>query len=335
MSEISMDIGKWKSEYPFLENVWKMYEDFEKTDSDDENALNFYEPTCKVILRTKTGYNLKYNEFCMKLLRNLGAHSKDPKINKSNPKHCKNLYNWLYYLIMKHKIPDDIIRKIFQESNAIVDADRNKNMCSYNTYSEFLDEPDEMLKINHFDDNMNKIKDILMDNENMSNCSCLKYIYDCVKMYNKMNTKYCSTDEYREKKYKITCSQLKLFKNSYEIYYRTNIDLIDKIPSLDNLPVENYFNCPSSKSDKELEDVENEQGGSSTLPTAIGTMAGVSSVLAFLYKFTPAGNLLHSGLRGNIGSTKNTMYSGDANALTFDRLDHSDYNSYNIRYEAM
>ncbi|VUZ99421.1 PIR protein [Plasmodium vivax] len=337
MSEISMDIAKWKSEYPFLENVWKMYEDFEKKVSDDENASMYIEPICINILRILRSYNINnFKEFCMKLVRNLGAYSNDPIIYNPNRVRCKNLNNWLYYLIMKHKIPDDIISKIFQESKNIMDVAGNKNMCPYNTYSEFLDEPDEMLKINHFDDNINKIKGILMDNEHTNNCSCRRYIYDCARMYNEMNRKYCSTDDNRENKYKTTCSQLYIFKYSYDTYL-TTIDLINKIPPLDNHPVEQYVNCPSSKSDKELVDVKSEQGSSSTsstLPTAIGTMAGVSSVLAFLYKFTPAGNLLHSGLRGNIGSIKNTMYSEDANALIFDRLEHSDYNSYNIGYEA-
>ncbi|KMZ83169.1 hypothetical protein PVBG_05774 [Plasmodium vivax Brazil I] len=262
-----------------------MYEDFEKKVSDNVNSPNFYEPTCKNIFRKIKGYNInKYNEFCKKLLRNLGAYSDDPLIYIPNSTRCKNLYNWLYYLIMKHKIPDDIISKIFQESKNIMDVAGNKNMCPYNTYSEFLDEPDEMLKINHFDDNINNIKVILMDDEHKDNCSCRKYIYDCVRMYNKMNTKYCSTEQNRENIYKITCSQLKLFKDTYERYLTTTLDLINKIPPLDNHPDEQYVNCSSSKSDKQLAAVKNEQGSSSTLPTAIGTMAGVSSLLAFLYK---------------------------------------------------
>ncbi|KMZ88558.1 hypothetical protein PVMG_04529 [Plasmodium vivax Mauritania I] len=269
-----------------------MYKDFEKNVSDDENASIFFEPTCKVILKPKNGYYPKYNEFCMKLVRNLGAHSKDRRIYKPNPERCKNLYKWLYYLIMKHKIPDDIIKEIFQKSKDIVDADGNENMCSYNKYSEFLEEPYEMLKISHFDDITNNIKGILMDNEHKSNCSCRSYIYDCVRMYNEMNRKYCSTDDDRDNKYNITCSQLNLFKYAYDTYYKSNQDLKDKIPSLDKPTFDHNFNCSSSKSDKELEDVKNEQGSSSTLPTAIGTMAGVSSVLAFLYKLHTNFNLI-------------------------------------------
>ncbi|SCO73012.1 VIR protein [Plasmodium vivax] len=316
-----------------IKNVWEIYEDFEKNVSDDVNSSIFYDPTCTVILKPKKDYYPKYKEFCMKLVKNLGAHSTDPKKNRPNTARCKHLYYWLYYLIMKHKIPDDIIKEIFQKSKDIVDADGNENMCSYNKYSEFLDKPEEMLKINLCDDNIIKIKGILMENEHRDNCSCRKYIYDCVRMYKEMNSKYCSTSE-KKNKYNITCTQLGLFKYSYDLYYKSNQDLKDIIPSLDKPSSDHYFICPSSKLDKELSAVKDEQGGSSTLPTAIGTMAGVSSVLAFLYKFTPAGNLLHSGLRGNIGSIKNTMYSDDANPLTFDRLEHSDYNSYNIGYEA-
>ncbi|KMZ95747.1 hypothetical protein PVMG_05346 [Plasmodium vivax Mauritania I] len=269
-----------------------MYEDFEKNISDDENALNFYDPTCKVILRTRSCNNLKYNEFCMKLLRNLGAHSKDPIIYKPNHERCKNLYNWLYYLIMKHNIPDYFISKIFQESKDIVGAEQNEKMCSYNKYSEFLDKPEEMLKIYHFNDNIYKIKDILMDNEHTNNCSCRRYIYECVRIYKEMNTKYCSSEDNKKNKYQFTCSQLDLFKNFYGIYFTSNQDLIDTIPSLHTNTVEHYFICPSSKSDKELVDVKNEQGSSSTLPTAIGTMAGVSSVIAFLYKVHTNFNLI-------------------------------------------
>ncbi|KMZ89777.1 hypothetical protein PVMG_04607 [Plasmodium vivax Mauritania I] len=269
-----------------------MYEDFEKNVSDDVNSSIFYDPTCTVILKPKKDYYPKYKEFCMKLVRNLGAHSTDPKKNRPNTARCKHLYYWLYYLIMKHKIPDDIIKEIFQKSKDIVDADGNENMCSYNKYSEFLDKPEEMLKINLFDDNIIKIKGILMENEHRDNCSCRKYIYDCVRMYKEMNSKYCSTDDDRQNKYKITCSQLNIFMNSYDIYYRRNQDLINKIPSLHTQTVEHYFICPSSKPDKELSAVKDEQGDSSTLPTAIGTMAGVSFVLAFLYKVHTNFNLI-------------------------------------------
>ncbi|KMZ95756.1 hypothetical protein PVMG_05355 [Plasmodium vivax Mauritania I] len=256
--------------------------------------MQTYEDLCEEVLVESAENHRKHKNFCIKLIRNLYSPSNYGKRGNLNSERCKNLTNWLYYMIIKYGVPNDLISKCFEKTRNKM-TQPGKHICPYSPYNEIHQEPEAMLEINNFQGIMDIIKTKLIDNDDSKNCSCKEYVYECVKMYNKMNTEYCSTVHNRENKYKITCSQLNLFKNSYDIYYRTNQDLINKIPSLDNPPVQHYFNCSSSNSDKELASVNNEQNSSSTsstLPTAIGTMAGVSSVLAFLYKVSTNFNLI-------------------------------------------
>ncbi|SCO65492.1 Plasmodium vivax Vir protein, putative [Plasmodium vivax] len=71
---------------------------------------------------------------------------------------------------------------------------------------------------------------------------------------------------------------------------------------------------------------------SSTLSTAIGTMAGASSVLALLYKFSPGGNWIRSGFRGSRGRINDNLYVDRENYLFFNELQGENISSYDTRY---
>ncbi|SCA81931.1 VIR protein [Plasmodium vivax] len=68
-------------------------------------------------------------------------------------------------------------------------------------------------------------------------------------------------------------------------------------------------------------DVNVENQGSSmsrTVSTAFGTVAGTTSILALLYKFSPGGNWIRSGIRGSRGRISNNLYADQPNELFYD-----------------
>ncbi|SCO65456.1 Plasmodium vivax Vir protein, putative [Plasmodium vivax] len=81
------------------------------------------------------------------------------------------------------------------------------------------------------------------------------------------------------------------------------------------------------------DDVENQVSPmSSTVSTAVGTVAGASSVLALLYKFSPARRWVHSGIQGNTGRMNSNFYEDGPTDLLFDGVQGEDMSSYNTRY---
>ncbi|CAI7720807.1 PIR protein [Plasmodium vivax] len=72
-----------------------------------------------------------------------------------------------------------------------------------------------------------------------------------------------------------------------------------------------------------------------TITTTVGTVAGASSLLALLYKFSPGGNWIRSGFRGGRGTINSNLYAEGPNELLFDGMEHNGFNSYSIGYEAM
>ncbi|SCA81927.1 VIR protein [Plasmodium vivax] len=71
---------------------------------------------------------------------------------------------------------------------------------------------------------------------------------------------------------------------------------------------------------------------SSTVSTVVGTVAGASSILALLYKFSPARRWVHSGIRGNSGRMNSNFYEGGPTELLIDRYEGRDMSSYNAQY---
>ncbi|SCO73019.1 Plasmodium vivax Vir protein, putative [Plasmodium vivax] len=79
--------------------------------------------------------------------------------------------------------------------------------------------------------------------------------------------------------------------------------------------------------------VENQASSMSrSVSTAVGTVAGASSILALLYKFTPGRNWIRSGIRGSRGRISSNLYEDVPNELLFDGLQGEDMSSYNARY---
>ncbi|KMZ83439.1 hypothetical protein PVBG_05951, partial [Plasmodium vivax Brazil I] len=55
-------------QYPFLEDVWTTYKDFDKEVVDEKS--NYFN-LCSLILNSERGDKSTYMDFCMKFMRNL------------------------------------------------------------------------------------------------------------------------------------------------------------------------------------------------------------------------------------------------------------------------
>ncbi|KMZ76634.1 hypothetical protein PVIIG_06401 [Plasmodium vivax India VII] len=222
--------------------------------------------------------------------------------------------------------------------------------------------------LNIFYDNMGIIKETLSGSDGSQKKSCLKFLCKCAKIYKDIYNSYCENVDKKNEKNERTCLKLDQIKNSYNLYFTIQDSLNSIIPSLDNNKDDYSVKCRTYQPDTELTsegrtnsdtpprmrtpgsaegsdgNLENvlptslgNEGNSmkKSITTTIGTVAGASTILTLLYKFTPAGTLLHSGLRGSGRRINNHAYGDDANELSFNGLVHNDFNSYNIGYEAV
>ncbi|KMZ99282.1 hypothetical protein PVNG_02165 [Plasmodium vivax North Korean] len=177
----------------------------------------------------------EYNNFCSKLLKNLGHYSEKAEFYIRSHGRCNILYNWIYNSKEKHKISDQIINKCFEEYMNIGNAMRYGYKCSYDTYNRLYVEPIKITLLDIFDDSMKTIENTLNGETREINIPCRKYICESVKIYEDMHQKYCVNGDSGNKKHENTCSRLNDFKNTYELFFQNKQDLKDKIPSLDDI----------------------------------------------------------------------------------------------------
>ncbi|SCO72997.1 hypothetical protein, conserved [Plasmodium vivax] len=355
MPENITDIEKWNNAYPFLKEVWTTYKKFDNK-LEDYNSL--YESICNsYVLKNSNDDINKYSEFCKKLMRNLGYFSVESKFYEPSHERCNILYNWIYNSINKNKITFDIINKCFNEYIEHMGRRKNYKICNIVTYDKFYEEPIKITLLDIFDNNMLKIKDTLLDPDELISNPCSKYICECVKIYEDMHQKYCLKGELDNEKHKNTCTRLEKFRDIYKLFFQNNNDLNDKIPTLDNVKSTYMSKCkiyvqenpvqpliaeerlmlsPLTKfQDKNSPEDENRGGHMSpTISTALSTVAGASSIIALLYKFSPAKKWIHSGLRRSGGRIHSNFYANGESELLFDGLAHENLNSYNVGYEA-
>ncbi|VUZ96302.1 PIR protein [Plasmodium vivax] len=200
---------------------------------------------------------------------------------------------WLYYIIKDHDVVQNDITNIFIESNKIlVEAGKNP-YCSYYLYKDKYKDPDKIIKLINLEDYMSDFLSILKNDIDKNHCSCRKFIYECTKIYNDMYSDYCS-DVKTDTNNDGTCTQLSTFSKFYEFFISSNPDLKSKLPSLSDDIMNYVIPCESEKSRKELnsntsEDHKPDSPIKIGTNAVLGTMAGVSSLFALSYKFTPLG----------------------------------------------
>ncbi|SCA81826.1 VIR protein [Plasmodium vivax] len=323
MSEVITDIEKWEKEYPFLKNVWTTYKDFDEIVEEDKTS---YDSLCNFILNGPSVELIKYKE--------------------------------------KNKTTNYVVNKCFQEYTDNMEYVSNLQKCSKLSYEENIDEPIKITLLDIFDNNTEIIKNIMIGQDEESKTSCRKFVCNCLKIYKNMNKSYCHNEVSHREEPTGTCLKLKLFKESYKLFRYNKGVLIPKIPSLDDIDNE----CPENKSTAGLNMslTLNQQGGpghadigglpqitegtdgslganipispestdstmKKNITTTVGTVAGASSLLAFLYRFTPAKNMIYSRFRGSRGRVHSNMYEDGHNELYNDH-EVENFSSYNERY---
>ncbi|CAI7724296.1 Plasmodium vivax Vir protein, putative [Plasmodium vivax] len=319
MCSFSEKIKQWKIDYPFLTNIWTRYEEFDKPvnyedeeDADYNNVLK-YENTCKVVIRNTNDHNKKYNDFCIR-------------------ERCNSLNYWLYYMIGELKFSKEFASKIFEEAKKIALGLHNIYVCDY-TYNEKIKDPEKIIKLLNFHDNIDKIQGILKGQINDEYCYCEKYINQCVNIYKNIKSMYCSGSSDKQNN-SDTCTHVQTFETTYTNFLVNIPQLHDKVPSLMSSDDKYVRQCKTDLSNPNATQQEN-QGTSKeiSLTNTVATIGGVSSVLAMLYKFTPAGRWINSGLLRNGRSINTNLYTEGASELLLEKPLHEDINSYNIGYE--
>ncbi|CAI7724213.1 PIR protein [Plasmodium vivax] len=334
MSEDKLDISQLREDYPFLNKIWNLYDSFNEPVGEGGNK-KIYEAICNLITDKSGEDKERYNRFCLQLIRNLDPHCENPDECITYSIRCNNVNNWLYYSKDRKNINKNIIERIFNLSRTLPSRIK-KFACLYYSYDENYEDPINIIRLKIFDDNMEIIEQTLKDNDPKNNTFCQNYVCECVNIYQKMNKLYCSGTNAQHGKHQKTCDMLKALKTPYDTLLSRNPGMKTKIPSLEAKQDELLAKCPLYKLQNSLPAVVDDHSGSSTskIPATIGTMAGVSSVFALLYKLTPAGRWINTGLRGSGGRINNNLYTNGADELIIDGLEHNNFNAYNIGYEA-
>ncbi|KMZ95751.1 hypothetical protein PVMG_05350 [Plasmodium vivax Mauritania I] len=270
-----------------------------------------------MILNTFGKNREAYNNFCTKLLKNLGHYSENKKSIIRSHDRCNILYNWIYNSKKKHDIPDEIINKCFEDYITISGVLKYSDSCSYNLHNSFYEEPIKMTILDIFNNNMQNIINKLMGEHEKDKLSAQNFVCECVNLYKEIEKEHCTNVTETNYKREQTCQMLKSFKTSYMEYFYKELDQNVKIPSLEKveeqymrkcknnqpipaltssdvdrdqesarLTVNRRGNPGTSKTPEAINDGNRANSLSPTVSTALGTVAGASSLLALLYKVT-------------------------------------------------
>ncbi|KMZ96125.1 hypothetical protein PVNG_02133 [Plasmodium vivax North Korean] len=275
-----------------------------------------YHTFCDLAMKKYTENIQEQSTFCLKLIRNLGCY---PLVNNQyfDPKNdrCKILHYWIYNSVKNKQISNNLISDCFGDYKDHMNSISMTPNCPYHPYDDMYEEPMNMIILDIFQSNIHIIIDIVTRENYPTYLSVQQYICECVKIYKEMYNRYCPKVDAHNKKRNVTCDMLNTFKDTYKSFLSATQHKKYKIPSLDKVEAD-YLNIPMS----------------STVSTAVGTVAGASSILALLYKFSPARRWVHSGIKGNRGRISSNLYEDVPNELLYDGFQGEDVSSYNTRY---
>ncbi|KMZ83223.1 hypothetical protein PVBG_05193 [Plasmodium vivax Brazil I] len=275
------------------DEIWKKYT-FEEDPNEASDKNNLF-PICEensVYGRTPKEYQKKA---CKKLLKNWHLLRSTIRNPSNQNEWCNNINNWIYYEINPYSLNDDNIKIILQEAQPTFIHMPNKEYCPF-TDLNVNHEPKELNKLRIFNEHTSTFKDILTKKSSDYYCSCRNFIKDCINIYRTLQNKHCNTTINNDNR--VTCNILKNFNIFYGGFLYNAIGTQENLPDLSATTDININNeeCRSQANAKALGSVHGDQMDSSTvsttptktagktMPTAIGTIAGVSSVLALLYK---------------------------------------------------
>ncbi|KMZ89735.1 hypothetical protein PVMG_04565 [Plasmodium vivax Mauritania I] len=296
------------------EEFWATYDEFDKT-LDGDIHINKYHTFCDLIKDKYTENKEEQHKFCLKLVRNLGCYPLEShRYFDPNKNRCNILYYWIYNSVKNKQISNNLIADCFGDYVYHMGNIKITPKCYYHPYEDIYKEPMNMIILEIFQSTMKTVTDMLDMENNTFDPDLQKYICECVNIYKELNKKYC---HHKDQKRTLTCSMLDTVKQTYNLYLSDKEYQKYKIPSLDNVEKVYTDKCMPSKlqvplnaprendglalpslsenSDGQLDEFSSphpfigEKSGSSissTMSTAVGTMAGASSIIALLYKVT-------------------------------------------------
>ncbi|KMZ76574.1 hypothetical protein PVIIG_06516 [Plasmodium vivax India VII] len=271
-------------QYPFLNKIWDLYESFDN--SVEGRFKTLYDSICTVATKSLDDDKTKYHNICMKIIRNLDPNCENQEGCISHSTRCNNVNIWLYnYKDKKNLNKKYIIEGIFQLSRTFSTVNKTYE-CPYYSYDENFEEPINIILLKMFDYNTDIIKSTLENERDPNYSSAQRYLCKFVELHKKMYSSYCPKKLTKSDKENRTCDELGTLKNSYNIFRLLYPQISPKIPSLEATKEELLDICPSIQAEHSLQASVDGHSGSSTskIPATIGTMAGVSSVFALLYK---------------------------------------------------
>ncbi|KMZ88570.1 hypothetical protein PVBG_04779 [Plasmodium vivax Brazil I] len=230
-----------------------------------------------------------YKPICKKLTRNLLLLAENDYKGDELYKCCNILYIWLYFEIINKDLSDDTVKIIFDESNKLTKLKLQKTPCHYFTFKKKLHDPEDLIELRIFNDNIENIQKALLDeSDNHRYDSYQRYVTSCFNKYERIKENYCIQGKDKETNNVDTCNELKQFESHYSCLTQ-HPNIKNKIPTLDS-PINTTIDierCKSNEIGETSPNVVDGQSGSTiqrSVNTVIFTMAGVSSTLAVLYR---------------------------------------------------
>ncbi|KMZ89758.1 hypothetical protein PVMG_04588 [Plasmodium vivax Mauritania I] len=279
-------------------DIWSLHDNFIENDNGSEyNEILSYCDTGTMFQKPNMQ---EYKNMCKKLSRNLLLLADGNYGDDNFSKYCDMLYIWMYFEINKKSLSNSTIEQIFQNTVYMITTKLSKKPCSYFSFNEKLKEPEKLIKLRVFEHNTSTLQNILNNINHPDNCSCLKYVYDCINTYNNMNNRFCATGEHENTTYKDTCGILKNFKTSYSNFFLNvngviyELTLLSDITNAAHTPT--VIDAPSCLSIRQKEELNFGGDDQSSRPkqigisTALSTMVGIPPFLALIYKV----NIIHN-----------------------------------------
>ncbi|KMZ77152.1 hypothetical protein PVIIG_06233 [Plasmodium vivax India VII] len=309
--------------YPFLENVWKLFVEYNNDTYDPEESLD---DLCDDIISEypERGMN-KYQLFCIKLLRNLW-HASEVTYDKdmSPSERCSNINKWLYFYRKIDPVPKEFIKKVFNIIVNLEEIIQEYKECKYSPYEEFI-EPEKILKLSIFVDNYEVVENVLKHEGHKDFTSCVNYINECATIYRDLNATYCKDNYRKNPKYNSLCEEIKTFNDTY--------DELSRIPQLSVKLAD--LNSPIPEDKVPLSSVVKDQ--TSTAAHFDFLSDPLKSKISTGIGFTPARRLFYGQNRGVKGN--NFLDEAEINEIfhnnpNFGNIE-SDNSTYNIGYHNM
>lgn len=240
--------------------------------------INRYNDVCMGIITEDNSDKSLKMEFCMKLLRNLMSLSKVKITGMNTNDRCRNLNDWLFYQTEKLMIKENIISEIFDALNKLPNGLVNSNNCIYYYYNTNYIEPEKVIKLNNFIENIDSIKSTLEKRENTNYCLCQRYIYECINICREINKKYCNNEDDRKIR---TCGRVSNFLSTYISYLPGGSQISNKIEYVTFTEKEYLGECAPNE---EAEAVASDKVDNHVVGSVTGTLAGTCLSLLALYK---------------------------------------------------